>query len=670
MTYDLELGIEQVHGGGAVQIGLFYNAAVYEEAMMEGMVAHYGRLIEELSDKRQAPLGLLTYMGEEERATILEQFNDTTIHYPKNKTLVDLFEEQVKITPHAVAVMYGDKTLTYTQLNEQANQFAQHLKEQFDVQNQDFVGIKLPRTEALIISILGVLKIGASYIPVDINYPAERINYIESDSACKCMVDETIYSSFEQVQENYAKANLHAKIDATAIAYVIYTSGTTGDPKGVLIAHRNAMALIIWAQREFLPEIFDVVYAATSHCFDLSIFEMFFPLSIGKKVRVLENALAIDPILQTEQKVLINTVPSSIRNLLDNGCSFENARIINLAGEPFPVDIAHRLLQTDAEIRNLYGPSEDTTYSTGYKLSPTRKYTASIPIGKPINNTKAYILDAYYHPVPVHIPGKIFLAGDGLAKGYLNKPDKTKERFIDNPFSEGERMYDTGDLGKWLPDGTIEYLGRNDDQVKIRGYRIELGEIEHVLSLFSDNLKQVVIQVVEMAGEQKLVAYYTTQNEVSLDKSAMKAFLAGRLPLFMIPNYFKELDEMPLNSNGKIDKKALPRIIEDDLLKKEYVQPRNEMEKELVRIIGEALGIEESNIGIADNFFDLGLDSLMAVKVLYEINAKFGLSFRPLDLFQYPNVQSLLDNVLQEGEQETDQVLNEPKDIDSIIDIF
>ncbi|MCB0640295.1 MAG: AMP-binding protein, partial [Phaeodactylibacter sp.] len=322
--------------------------------------------------------------------------------------------------------------------------------------------------------------------------------------------------------------------------------------------------MINWAQQEFDAERFEMAYASTSHCFDLSIFEMFYPLSIGKPVRLLENALAIESALAQDRKVLINTVPSSMRNLLDRGCNLEQVVMVNLAGESFPVDLGQRLLQAGVEVRNLYGPSEDTTYSTGYRLSADRKYTASIPIGRPISNTSAYILDAYLHPVPVGIPGRIFLAGDGLATGYLNKPEKTMERFIDDPFKDGERMYDTGDWGKWLPDGNIDYLGRQDDQVKIRGYRIELGEIEHVLSQFSVALQQVVLQVAEMGGDQKLVAYYTTVQAEPLDKSAMKAFLAERLPHFMIPNYFKELAAMPLNSNGKIDKKALPPILEDD----------------------------------------------------------------------------------------------------------
>ena len=661
---DLELAIK------GSEVILAYHAAVYEESFMISMMQHYVHLMSEIMNNLSVPVGNISYMDNKELQRIVKGFNETSLPYSKDKTLLNLFEEQVLNHPNNTAVVFEEEILTYQELNEKANQFANYLKQELQVQNQDFVGVKLPRTSNLVIAILGVLKTGSAYIPLDLNYPDARISYIEKDSQCKCIIDETIFKNFINQNNSYSKDNPAVKSKPDQIAYVIYTSGTTGNPKGVLISNANAVALLAWAQQEFDAQKVEVVYASTSHCFDLSVFEMFYPLSIGKCIRVLDSSLDIPDVIERDKNILINTVPSSIRNLLDRGCSLENVNFINLAGEPFPVDIAESLLKTNAEIRNLYGPSEDTTYSTTYKLSKEKEYTYSIPIGKPINNTQAYILDAYAHPVPVHIPGKIYLAGDGLTLGYLNNPENTQKRFIENPFSPGQLMYDTGDWGKWSPDGNMEYLGRNDNQVKVRGYRIELGEIEHALLQFSENLKQVVVNVAKTGAEQRLVAYYSANANALIDKAALKDFLAERLPHYMIPSYYKALEEMPLNANGKIDKKALPPITEDDLLKKEYIQPRNEMEEALLQIIGNVLGVEVSKIGIADNFFDLGLDSLVAIKVLREINAKFNLSLRPLDLFQYPNVQSLMDNVLQEGKASEEQLLNTSESIDSIIDIF
>ena len=579
----------------------------------------------------------LPIISEREREEVLYVFNNATVDYPKGKTIVDLFEEQVEKTPNNIAIVFEDKQLTYKELNEQANQLAQCLRETYTIQPDDLIGVKLDRSEQLLIVVLGILKSGAAYVPIDISYPQERINYIEKDSHCKVIIDENELKYFTSIKNQYKTENLEKNNEPHNLAYIIYTSGTTGNPKGVMISHENAVAMLNWAQNEFDTEKFDIVYAATSHCFDLSIYEFFYPLSLGKKIKLLDHALSVGDALQHDKKVLINTVPSSIRNLIDSGISLDNATVINLAGEPFPVDIAKKLLATNAAIRNLYGPSEDTTYSTTYKLSPHVNYDKSIPIGKPISNSFAYILDESLEPVPIGLSGKLYVSGAGVARGYLNNPDLTAERFIANPFIEGERMYDTGDLAKWLPEGNIEFLGRKDSQVKIRGYRIELEEIEHTIIQFSDDIQQAVLHVKQTEKEKELVAYYVSKSDI--EKSELRDFLQDRLPAYMIPSYYIALGTMPLTPNGKIDKKGLPEITSESLIQKEYVAPRNEIEKQLVGIWQEVLGVKK--IGITDNFFELGGHSLLVGQIINQTFKQLNKSITFKAFLKSPTVETL-----------------------------
>ncbi|WP_166926519.1 amino acid adenylation domain-containing protein, partial [Flavobacterium poyangense] len=344
-------------------------------------------------------------------------------------------------TPNTIAVVFEETEFTYQELNESANQVAHYLRENYSITPNDLVGLKLDRNEQMIVAILGILKSGAAYVPIDINYPEDRIAYIEKDSTSKVIIDEAAFKRFKTVQERYSKENLEKINTSEDLAYVIYTSGTTGNPKGVMVEHRNAFELINWSQLEFDLSKFEIMYAVTSYCFDLSIYEIFYPLSIGKKIRVLKNALDIKNYINKENKILLNTVPSVIRKLIEEGIDLSNVSFINMAGEVVPVDIVLKLQTEKAEVRNLYGPSEDTTYSTSY-LIENQQYR-SIPIGKPISNTQVYILDEALQLLPIGVTGKLYVSGAGVARGYLNKPELTAEKFIANPFIEGSRMYDT-----------------------------------------------------------------------------------------------------------------------------------------------------------------------------------------------------------------------------------
>ena len=606
------LSIQKTDKG--LELTLYYDACFIEKHLAHHFLENFKTWLPDLENLIDRQAHAIPIVSKTEKKQLLEAFNNSKIGIQKNETLTSLFEKQVARTPDNIALVFEDCVLTYKELNELANQLSQHLKIRYGVSQNDYVGIKLERSEKLLVAILAVLKTGAAYVPIDVNYPQERINFIEKDSDCKCLVDEGEYKRFVEFKHQYNKENHLISAHSDRIAYIIYTSGTTGNPKGVMITHPNAVAMIFWAWKEYDTEKYDVVYAPTSHCFDLSVYEMFYPLSVGKKVKIFNSALDIGTALQEDKNVLLNLVPSSIRNILDSGYSLENVTLVNLAGEPFPVDIANRLLQTSAEIRNLYGPSEDTTYSTCYKLSRKKVYK-TIPIGKPIINTSAYILNEEMALVPVGVAGKLYLSGAGVTKGYLNQPELTSEKFIANPFAASEKMYDTGDIAKWMSDGNLAFLGRKDHQVKLRGYRIEPGEIEHAILSFSDEISQTVVAVKDHNNEQVLVAYYTENNPI--DKSHLSQFLETILPSYTIPGYFICIKKIPLTPNGKVDKNALPPIDSTSIIKNEYLAPADAEERALIDIWEEVLGI--SPIGVNDDFFKLGGHSLMISQIINAI---------------------------------------------------
>ena len=632
--FDLEFAF--VEKDKELSLLLTYNPEIYNEDFAIQLSLHFETLLQNILTTPETSLRYVSCLSADEKERILKGFNNTTTDYPESQTIDGLIEEQTVKTPDNIAVVFKEQTLTYKELNDKSNQLAHYLRAQYQIKAGDLIGLKLERNEQLLVVALGILKSGAAYVPIDVSYPKERIDYIQEDSNCKLVIDTDELSRFENIIYNYSKENLQCNKSSANLAYIIYTSGTTGKPKGVMITHKNAVAFICWAQQEFSKDAFEVTYAATSHCFDLSVYEMFFTLSIGKKVKVLSHALEIGEHLKNDRKILLNTVPSSIRNIIDQGYSLDNVSYINLAGEAFPADIVPKLLSYLAEVRNLYGPSEDTTYSTFYKLSTDKKYD-TVPIGRPISNTQAYILDDNLKVQPIGVPGKLYLSGAGLAPGYLNQPALTTKKFIENPFLLGERMYDTGDIAKWMPDGNIAFLGRKDHQVKLRGFRIELGEIENTILTFSAEIHQTVVEVKVVGGESVLAAYFTENTK--LDREMLRNFLQLRLPAYMVPGYFIKLDTIPLSSNGKIDRKALPEITEEAAIRKVYAAPRNEVEVLLVDIWQEVLGIEK--IGITDNFFELGGHSLIVTQVINRTYKELGKSISFRDFFANPTIERL-----------------------------
>ena len=644
--FDLTLFITETKKGfkGLVE----YNNDLFRESSIERMMTHFTELLRSITSSPDTKVGRLNMLAASEKKIILNDFNDTRRSYASNKTIVDLFEEQVEKTPDATAVVFEDEKLSYRDLNSRVNQLANYLIAK-GVGAETLVPVCMERGLGMITAILGILKSGGAYVPIDPEYPEDRISYMLEDTAARIIISSkasrtkpgdnnkvTVISPDEDKPEieKQSPDNPAVNIAANGLAYVIYTSGSTGKPKGVMIEHRNLYSFICWSKEEFASSRFDVVFASTSMCFDLSVYEMFYPLVTGKRVRIVRSGLEIQNYLDRETNILTNTVPVVIEHLLKEGADLSNISVINMAGEPISAYVQERLDADKTEVRNLYGPTEDTTYSTIFRI----KNNEAVLIGKPISNSWAYILNEEGSLVPRGIAGEICLGGSGLARGYLNMPERTAEKFIADPFHAGERLYRTGDLGRWLAaDGNIEYLGRIDDQVKVRGYRIELGEIETVLLQSGMVSQAVVIAKADHEGTKRLVAYVAAATGFSREEA--KAHLAERLPEYMVPQVWVELEALPLTPNGKIDKKALPDPEASAFEAGEFVGPGTETEKQLAGIWQSLLGLER--ISIHDNFFELGGHSLLAMRMLSRLRTGLDIDITIRELFSHATIASL-----------------------------
>ncbi|MEP0262579.1 amino acid adenylation domain-containing protein [Dokdonia sp.] len=635
---------------GQLSLHIEYNTDIYELDFIERLQVHFDNFLSKSIQAPKAKVATINYLTPTEESQLLVDFNATSVDYPET-TIIDLFTKQAAKTPDATALVFGEKTVTYKELDEVSNELAHYLLSNYHLGIEDLVGVKLDRSEWLLISLLAVLKAGCAYVPLDTQYPAQRIAYIEQDSQCKVTIDDDVLASFKEAV-SISKELPTITFGSDNLAYIIYTSGSTGKPKGVMITHHNASRMLQWSATEFSDTKFDVLYAVTSHCFDLSVYEFFYPLSIGKPIRLLDNGLSISDYIDTDSNILINTVPSVLKTLIEKEVHFSNVVGINLAGEPFPTSITSYFKDSGIALRNLYGPSEDTTYSSYYRVE--KEYDRSVPIGKGIDNTQFYILSDALALQPLGVIGEICISGDGISRGYLHQPELTKEKFVFNRFRESGTLYKTGDLGKWLPNGTIEYVGRKDSQVKIRGHRIELGEIEHVLQS-QETIDQCVVVTATVQDDLVIVSYIVSKN--AIDKQELRLSLGQELPEYMLPSYYVFLDEFPLTPNGKIDKKSLPSVGPDDVIKREYVAPTNEIEEDLAQLWEEVLGVEK--IGITDNFFELGGNSLKATVLVNRINKAYNTRFSIQDLYETQEITGVskkLKFIVFQNQLEVDNV--------------
>jgi amino acid adenylation domain-containing protein len=630
------------------------------------LTCQFHTLLESVINKPKAAIIELEILSNVERQQLLVEFNNTKSDYPKNKCLHQLFEEQVEHTPGNIAVVFEDQQLTYTELNARANQLAHHLQK-LGVRPEVLVAICVERSLEMVIGLLGVLKAGGAYLPVDPTYPKERLAFMLEDAQTLVLLTQqrllgnlpehgahvVCLDTGCEIMDRESEENPVSGVATDNLAYVIYTSGSTGRPKGVMISHRAICNHMFWLQMSFALTEADKVLQKTPFSFDASIWEFYAPLLVGAQLLMArpgghQDSFYLVKVIRDQKVTTLQLVPSLLRMLLEEGGieTCKSLRRLLCGGEGLPVDLQERFFANlDAELHNLYGPTEaciDATYWTCKRGS----HLQTVPIGRPIANTQVYILDRHLQPVPIGIPGELHIGGAGLARGYLNRPDLTEEKFIPNPFSDepGARLYKTGDLARYLSDGNIQFLGRLDHQVKIRGFRIELGEIEAVLAQHPAVRATVVMAREDQPGYKHLVAYVVPNQKQVPTSSELRSFLKEKLPEYMVAAAFVLLDALPLTPNGKVDRRALPTPDGARLeVEETFVPPRTPVEEILAEIWSEVLGLER--VGIYDNFFELGGHSLLATQVISRAREAFQVELSLRSLLEKPTVVSLAERI-------------------------
>ncbi|WFU85657.1 non-ribosomal peptide synthase/polyketide synthase [Bradyrhizobium sp. CIAT3101] len=667
-NYPLTLSVEDF--GEALGLTAQVAEGVSADRVCGYMQHTLAQLAEALERAPNTPVRELDILPPDERAYLLEELNRTAVTYPEQQCIHELFEAQVRQAPDAVAVVYQDQRVSYGELNARANQLARHLIG-LGVTPDQPVAICVARSVAMVVGLLAILKAGGAYLPLDPAYPSARLHQVLADAAPQllladaagrsalgddALLDLTVVDLTAATPE---WANLPAAdpdpralgLTSRHLAYVIYTSGSTGTPKGVRIEHASTVNLLHWSCGVFAASEISRTLFSTSISFDLSVYECFVPLSQGSTLYLIESALTL---AQTPLDVsLINTVPSAIASLVDNKAVPASTRVINLAGERLKADLIEKAFESSRveKICNLYAPSETTTYSTW--ICMRRGETVVETIGRPIANTRVYLLDGHGAPVPFGAAGELYIGGAGVARGYLNRPELTAERFMASPFVEGDRLYRTGDLARYLPDGNLEFLGRNDDQVKIRGFRIEPGEIAARVAEHPYVREAVVVAHEGPGGEQRLVGYVVCAPEAAsngLDGSelagALRAHISAHLPDYMVPAAFVRLAALPLTVNGKLDRKALPAPDDEAYAHRAYEAPQGEVEITLAQIWAELLGVER--VGRHDHFFALGGHSLLAVQLLSRVSLAIGFTLPLTTLFAKPVLADLAASIMDE----------------------
>jgi amino acid adenylation domain-containing protein len=667
VKFDLELHLSRQEG--EISGGLYYSTDLFDGQSIQRMALHYVRLLESIVANPNAKVSCLEMLTEQERTELLLGFNDTATDYPRDLCVHEFFEQQAQRTPDAVALIFEDQQLTYGELNARANRLARYLRSK-GVGIETPVGMCLDRSLELVVSILGILKAGGTYVPLDAEYPMKRLEYMLSDSGIKHLVTQSefldklpktdrldicIDTDADRIA-NEDPSDLGIEFDSNRLAYIIFTSGSTGQPKGVMIEHRSIVRLVFQdCYASFGSDRVFMQLAPIS--FDASTFEVWGALLHGARLVIPNPGLHDGTMLQDlicRHGVTTMWLTSSLFNQIVQQDPLNLAGLDELliGGEslsPTHVKSAMDSIAGELIFVNGYGPTECTTFACCFKIpSDLLLSRSSIPIGRPIANTQAYLLDAHQALVPIGVAGELYIGGDGLARGYLNRPELTAERFIQNPFSQdsNSRLYRTGDLCRWRSDGNLEYLGRIDHQVKLRGFRIELGEIEASLSQHPMVAQCVVILREDRPGDKRLVAYYTAAGELLPSVAQLREHLGTSLPEYMIPSACVLLDALPLTPSGKIDRRALPAVeLKDIGTEDQYTPARNGIEEQLVQIWQEILGIER--IGIQDNFFALGGHSLLAVQLFHAINQRFQKSLPIALVFQRGSIAQIASCIEQ-----------------------
>ncbi|MFN6563898.1 MAG: amino acid adenylation domain-containing protein [Nostoc sp. ChiSLP01] len=667
--FDLEVNYWETPGG--LEGVWCYNRDLFEAATIARLAQHFQTLLQAIVANPQARVAQLPLLTPAERHQLLIEWNQTQTDYPADKCIHQLFEEQVQRTPDAVAVVYENEQLTYEQLNCRANSLAHYLKS-LGVGGETLVGICVERSLDMIVGLLGILKAGGAYVPIDPEYPQERLSFMLRDAQISVLLTQrslvnklaeytaqvVCLDSDAHLIEQCSQDNATSDVQANNLAYVIYTSGSTGQPKGVEVVHRGVNRLLFGVNYVHLDATQTFLHLAPIS-FDASTLEIWGALLHGAKCVLFPGTIPTSQNLREvieKHGITILWLTAALFNSIidDDEKALSGIQQLLIGGEALSVTHVRKALENlpCTQIINGYGPTESTTFTCYYPIPRQIEATLeSIPIGRPINNTQVYILDAYLQPVGVGVPGELHIGGAGLARGYLNRSELTNEKFIPNPFNnskfklpfqrikgatQNSKLYKTGDLACYLPDGNIEYIGRIDNQVKIRGFRIELGEIEAVLSQHEDVQVCCVIAREDSPEQKRLVAYIVPQKQVKLTASELRQFLKFKLPDYMVPNAFVILEALPLTPNGKVDRRALkaPVYTSDS---DRFIEARNQLELKLVQIWSKILKVDK--IGVQDNFFDLGGHSLLASYLMTQIKQQFGKDIPLTTLFQNPTIE-------------------------------
>ncbi len=668
--FDLTMMMSELNDGLAA--ALQYNVDLFDAATIERMLKHFHALLREIAADPTKPVSTYSLQDESETRKILVEWNQTESEYPRALCVHELIEAQAKKTPNAVAVQFEGQQLTYKELNRRAGDVAKVLTAQ-GVKPGTLVGLFVTRSVEMLVGLLGVLKAGGAYLPLDPSFPPERLAFMLADSNASIIL--TLTSLLPQVPENNAqvicldalekvkgKRGKKVKASAEDLAYVIYTSGSTGKPKGVQIHHRAVVNFLCSMQKDLGIDASDSLLAVTTLSFDIAVLELLLPLTVGATVVIANSEVVADGALlaqslEESQITFMQATPASWRLLLEAGWTGKPDLKILCGGEALTNDLAEKLLQRGQQLWNVYGPTETTIWSTIYKVDSIRSgISNTVPIGRPIANTQIYILDSNLQPVPVGVIGDLYIGGDGVSRGYLNRPELTTERFTPLPLGEGTgvrdrtQLYKTGDLARYLPDGNIEFFGRSDQQVKVRGYRIETGEIEVALMGHPSVKQAVVVAWKERSSDASLVAYVVPAvPEGEAEHVHLRDYLRTKLPEYMVPSVFVHLESLPLTPNGKVDRKALPAPSQSRAdLRAQYVAPRTPLESQLAEVCAQVLDLNVEQVGVNDNFFDLGGHSLLGTRLVFLLREKFGLQAADLPLralFENPTVANLAQTI-------------------------
>ena len=662
-TSSLDLQIELLYGSVGAEAHLIFNAELFDATTISRFADHFETLLLGAFETPDSPISQLPLLSAPERHQILYEWNNTHSAYPHDACVHQLFEEQARRTPNATAVVFEKCAVTYRVLNERANQIANHIAS-LGFGPGRLVGICTERSEDMVAALLGTLKAGGAYVPLDPQYPQNRIALMLEDSALSVLITEQkLKHQFADFKGEVICLDSHeisqesgdycsGRTQPENLAYVIYTSGSTGKPKGVAISHRAVVNFLLSMQKSPGLTAADVLTAVTTTSFDIAGLELYLPLTVGARVVVASRETAVDgyklrALLSETATTVMQATPATWRLLLEAGWSGEPRLKILCGGEAFPQELVVALLAKCSELWNMYGPTETTIWSTIKHITSAED---SITIGRPIANTFVYVLDSHREPVPVGVPGELYIGGDGVARGYLDRPELTAERFIPNPFREqedGARMYRTGDLARFCANGEIECLGRIDNQIKIRGFRIDLGDIESAIHEYP-GVRQNVVTARDETGDKRLIAYIVPDGQQRFTSSELRSFLKSRLPEYMLPAQFVSLKELPLTPNGKVDRRALPRPNENNVISDELnIAPRNDIEARLLKIWTSVLGIR--GIGIRNNFFELGGHSLLVAKLTHRVEQAFGKQLSMAAVFEAPTIEQQAELISNRG---------------------